>query len=279
MVLNDSPGRPAHRELNCGMSGAAMFFCLMFLSAILAGCSGLESGRLYPKSGNPPVSSSELVKLKERPAFWRNYQCKFRMRVESKTSNFSSRVLVLVEAPNFVRFETFTALGQTAALYVFNETGPSLMIPSQNAIFTARLPETLASEFLGIDLPIDLLPSLLTASIPAEQFDHIESRNGSGGLRLISDRPGAYFEWQIAADPPALQTMLIRGKGFEDRVSYDPPVPLTKDAVPGRIRISSGEWTLEISVEELTPAPQFQPSAFYMPNLPDVRKVDLDKIK
>ncbi len=61
--------------------------------------------------------------------------------------------------------------------------------------------------------------------------------------------------------------------------SYDPPVALAKEAVPDKIRISSSEWNMEITIEELRPASQFQPTAFYMPNLPDIRKVDLDKIK
>ena len=39
----------------------------------------------------------------------------------------------------------------------------------------------------------------------------------------------------------------------------------------------NGTW--KFVMEELKPASQFQPSAFYMPDLPDVRKVDLDKIK
>jgi hypothetical protein len=36
---------------------------------------------------------------------------------------------------------------------------------------------------------------------------------------------------------------------------------------------------MEIVLEELKPAPTFQPSIFHMPYLPDVRRVDLDEIK
>ena len=36
---------------------------------------------------------------------------------------------------------------------------------------------------------------------------------------------------------------------------------------------------MEIIIEELRPVSQFEPSAFYLPNLPNVRKVDLDTIK
>jgi len=251
-------------------------FCLLLVVAICAGCARL----LVPAvSEKPPAPSLELAKLRERSESWRDYQCKFRMRVDSKNSKFSSRALILEKEPNFVRFETFTPLGQTAALYVSNETGPLLMIPSQRAIFTAKRPETLAREFLGIDLPVDLFLWLLTASVPPEQLDHIESSLEAGVWHLISTSASTCFEWQISAHPPALQGLLVRSTGFEGRVSYDPPVLLTKDAVPDKILISSSEWSLEISLEALMPAPQFRPSIFYLPNLPNVQKVDLDKIK
>jgi outer membrane biogenesis lipoprotein LolB len=255
-----------------------VLLCLLLLLVISAGCARpLEN--LPAVSGKPAAPTLEISRLKERSDFWRDYQCKFRLRVDSKTSKFSSRAIVFVGGRNFIRFETFTPLGQTAALYVFNETGPALLIPSENVIFTAQRPETLVREFLGVSLPVDLFLFALTASVPAEQFEQIESRSDAGGWRLISNIEGNYFQWFLAAGSFDLEAILVRSAGFEGRVSYDPPVGLTKEAVPGKIRISSSEWNMEILLEELKPAPQFQPSVFYMPYLPDVRRVDLDKIK
>ena len=253
-------------------------FCLLLLMVISWGCARTLE-KLPVVSGKPAAQSFDIAKLKERSDFWRDYQCKFRLRVDSKTSKFSSRALVFVKGRSFVRFETFTPLGQTAALYVSNETGPALLIPSEKVIFTAQRPETLTHEFLGAGLPVDLFRCALTASVPTEQFEHIEIRSDVGGWRLISDSEGNYFEWRISAGSLALEDIFVRNAEFEGRVSYDPPVGLTKEAVPGKIRISSGEWNMEILVEELKSAPQFQPSVFYMPCLPDVPKVDLDKIK
>ena len=253
----------------------------MLLFAISAGCARpfVPPGQLQPISGKHPAPPFERAGLKERSDFWRDYQCKFRMHVDSKTSKFSSRAIVLVKGRNFVRFETFTPLGQTAALYVSNETGPALLIPSEKVIFTAQRPETLAHEFLGASLPVDLFRRVLTASVPLELLDHLEILFDAGTWRLISNSGGGYFEWQVSAEPPAIDGLTVRSAEFEGRVSYDPPVQLTREALPGKIRLSSGEWTMEISLEELTPAPQFQPSVFYMPDLPDIRKVDLDKVK
>ncbi len=257
-------------------------FCLLLLFVISAGCARpfIPAEKLPAVLEKPPVPSFEIAKLKERSDFWRDYQCKFRLRVDSKTSKFSSRAIIFVKGRNFVRFETFTPFGQTAALYVSNETGPALLIPSEKAIFTARRPETLVRQFLGVSLPVDLFRCVLAASVPPERLARVESRSDAGGAwRFISNTGGSYFEWQITAGPPALEALFVRSAEFEGRVSYDPPVELTREAVPGKIRISASEWNMEILVEELRPAPQFQPSLFYMPDLPDVRKVDLDKIK
>ena len=255
----------------------ALLGLLLFL-VIPAGCARL-SGKLPEVSGKPAAPSFEIANMKERSDFWRDYQCKFRLRVDSKTSKFSSRAIVFVEGPNFVRFETFTPLGQTVALYVFNETGPALLIPSEKVIYTAQRPETLVRQFMGVNLPVDLFRYALAASVPTEQFEHIESRSEAGGWGLISNSGGNNFEWRLNADSLDLGSILVSGGEFNGRVSYDPPVGIKKEAVPDKIRISSSEWNMEIVVEELKPAPPFQPSIFYMPNLPDVRRVDLDNLK
>ncbi|MGO9417594.1 MAG: lipoprotein insertase outer membrane protein LolB [Syntrophobacteraceae bacterium] len=255
-----------------------VILCFLLMLVISAGCAH-PTGNLPAISGKPPAPSLDIAKLKERSDFWRNYQCKCRLRVDSKTSKFSSRAIVFVEGPNFVRFETFTPLGQTVALYVFNETGPALLIPSEKTIYTAQRPETLVRQFMGVNLPVDLFRYALAASVPTEQFEHIESRSEADGWGLISNSGGNHFEWRLNADSLDLGSILVSGGEFNGRVSYDPPVGIKKEAVPDKIRISSSEWNMEIVVEELKPAPPFQPSIFYMPNLPDVRRVDLDNLK
>ena len=138
-------------------------FCLLLLLIVLAGCVSPPA-----PVEKPPGVPFETGKLRERSDFWRDYQCKFRLMVHSKTSKFSSRAAIFVKGRDFVRFETFTPFGQTAALYVSNEAGPSLLIPSEKVIFTAQRPETLVQEFLGVTLPVDIFRCALTASVPPE---------------------------------------------------------------------------------------------------------------
>ncbi len=247
----------------------------MLLLLVTAGCP-----RPPVPAQRPPSAPFETSGLKERSDLWRNYQGKFRLHVDSQTTKFSSRAIIFVQGRDFVRFETFTPLGQTAALYVFNKSGPALLIPSQKVIFTAQRPETLVREFLGVTLPVDILCFVLAAAIPPEQIDHIESRFDAGAWRLVWNGGGSYFEWQFSAgNSPALQGAFVRSAEFEGRVTYDPPVAVSKEAVPGKIKISSRDWNMEVAVEELKPTSQFQPSVFTMPNLPDMRKADLDTIK
>ena len=252
-------------------------FCLLLLLVISAGCARPPD---FPVSERPAARSFEIAKLKERSDFWRDYQCKFRLRVDSKTSKFSSRAIVFVKGRDFVRFETFTPFGQTAALYVSNETGPALLIPSEKVIFTAQRPETLVREFLGVT------PAGRSLSLRAYRFGPCPSSStiskagsDAGAWRLISNSEGSYFEWQITAGSPALKGHSFAAPSSRAGFPMIRLLRLSKEAVPDKIRISSSEWNMEIIIEELKPASQFQPSAFYMPNLPDVRKVDLDKIK
>ena len=165
----------------------------------------------------------------------------------------------------------------TASLYVSNDRGPFLLIPSQKTIFTAKRPETLVHRFLGGRLPVDVFSRLLSASIPPERLKSIRSRAEDGLLRLISRSSAGYIEWQVAAG--ALDRVFIGSAEFEGEVSYDPPVLLAKESAPETIRISSKGWRMQIQVEEMRPAGQFAPGAFQLPILPEVRRVDLDNTR
>jgi hypothetical protein len=165
----------------------------------------------------------------------------------------------------------------TASLFVLNQTGSSLLIPSQNTIFTASQPETLIRRFLGGSLPVDLFSRLLSASIPPELLQNIQSRSQDSVLRLISKGPGGYFEWQIVSG--ALARVYIGSAQFEGEVSYSPPVRLARESTPQKILIASKGWSMEVRVEQMRPAPAFQPGVFRLPALAGMRRVDLDKEK
>ncbi len=252
--------------------------CLLLPLVIATSCvqTPFPSGKAPALLPTPVSPSAQIARMKEKSDFWRNFQAKLRIDVSGKTAKFSSRALVLVKSPDLVRFETFTPLGMTAALFVSNETGPFLLIPSQNTIFTAKRPETLVREFLGgVSLPVDLFSSLLSGSIPPGLLQNIRSSTQDSMLRLVSRSSGGYFEWQVVSG--SLARVFIGTPKFEGEVSYDPPVRLDNESLPQKIRISSKGGSMEVRILEMRPGGEFQPGVFRLPALPGVRRVDLDK--
>ncbi|MGC8491517.1 MAG: hypothetical protein ACP5SH_07250 [Syntrophobacteraceae bacterium] len=253
---------------------SSAFLSLLLLLVLVSGCvqAPLIAGK---PSGVAPLSPSvAIAQIGQKAQLWRDFQCKLGIEVQGKSGDFSTNAIVLVKSPNFIRFETFTPIGTTAALYVSNEAGPFLLIPSQKTIFTARRPETLVRRFLGGSLPIDLFSSVLSGSIPPERLKTIRSSNEGGLLRLIEKGPAGYFEWQILSG--ALARVFIGTSRFEGRVVYDPAVRLATESTPETIRISSKGWSMKIHVEKMQHAERFPPGAFRLPSLTGLRRVDLD---
>jgi outer membrane biogenesis lipoprotein LolB len=251
-----------------------IFNIVLVLLVLAAGCARPPAPR--PTEQFPPTPF-DVNDLKARANFWHDYVAKFQLRVDSKTAKFNARSIVLIKSPQFVRFETFGPIGQTTALYVSNETGLNLLIPSQKVVFTAAEPETLIRYFLGVSLPFEVLRHALTASLPSEQIDNLAVRSEKGITHAFFKSAKSLFDWQFQPEGPALAGIYIRDEGFEGRISYDPPVAVSSNAVPKKIAISSSDWHMTITLDDLQPAQQFQPSAFYLPSLPDVRTVDLDR--
>ena len=248
----------------------SFFLSLLLLLVIATGC-------VQPPFQPPTPPSAVTADMMARSDFWRNFQCKLRIDVDSNNVKFSSRAIVLIKAPEFIRFETFTPFGMTAALFVLNDTGPSLLIPSRSTVYTARQPETLVRRFLGGSLPIDLFGRLLTASIPPERLQNVQTRSQGATVRLVSKSSGSYLEWEFVSG--GLARVFIGGAQFEGEVSYDPPVRLAVQSVPETIRISSKGWRMEVRVEQMRPSGEFQPGVFRLPVLPGMSRIDLDKEK
>ncbi|MFZ2444995.1 MAG: hypothetical protein WAW37_01435 [Syntrophobacteraceae bacterium] len=241
---------------------------------------------LLPACARPPAPVErpapvpfDTARLKQRSDFWRDCRAKFRLKVESKTAKFSARAVVLIKGAQFARFETFGPIGQTAALFVVNETGPALFIPSEKVIFTASRPETLIRYFLGVSLPFETFRHALAASVPQEQIEGLDTRMDGGVLHAVSKAGGRLFDWSFLPGGPDLKGVHVRDDQFDADIAYEPPVPLATEAVPKKIRLSASDWNMEVTVEAIEPARDFQPSVFYLPELPDMKKVDLDKIK
>jgi hypothetical protein len=220
-------------------------------------------------------AADQIAQMRQRSDFWKDFQAKVRIDVNGTTAKFSSPALILVKSSDFIRFETFTPIGMTAALFVLNPAGPSLLIPSQNKLFTAKSPEILVRRFLGgVSLPVEAFSRLLSATLTPEQLKDIRTVDSGGLLRLISKSPTQYIEWQIRSS--ALERVFIGTSQFEGQVAYDPPVQLAKESTPQTINISAKDWRMRIRVEKMQPAPAFQPGVFHLPPLSGVEKVELE---
>ncbi|MGC9194080.1 MAG: lipoprotein insertase outer membrane protein LolB [Syntrophobacteraceae bacterium] len=256
---------------------SSIFLFLLLLLTLATGCA--ESPLPAGKAPGPPSqrisAADQIAQMKQRSEFWKNFQSKVHVDVNGTTAKFSSPALILVKSSDFVRFETFTPIGMTAALFVLNPTGPSLLIPSQNKLYTAQSPEILVRRFLGgVNLPVAIFSRLLSATISPEQLKNIQILKNGGLLRLISKSPTRYIEWQIRSG--ALERVFIGTSQFEGQVSYDPPVQLAQESTPQKIDISSKDWRMRIKVQQMQPAPTFQPGVFHLPALPGVQKIELE---
>ncbi|MCE5335435.1 MAG: hypothetical protein LLG06_12700 [Desulfobacteraceae bacterium] len=252
---------------------ARYFFSMLVFLFLCTGCA-----RPPIPAEKPRPAPFDSARLTERSNAWSGYEAKFRLKVDSQKARFSARAIVLTTGRDLVRFETFGPIGQTAALFVLGASGPSLLIPSERVLFSSQRPETLVRYFLGVTLPFETFRYALAASIPPDQLGALEGVNEAGMLHLIYNSGGRYFDWQFS-ETQALSGVYVRMEGFEGRVSYDPPVETAIDAAPKKIRMSSSEWSMELSLDSIRPASAFEPKVFAMPEISEIRKVDLDRIQ
>jgi outer membrane biogenesis lipoprotein LolB len=229
----------------------------------------------------PPAGQVDLNALRERSNHWRDYRATLRMRTESVSGKTRTRALVLFKGPQLARFESYTLMGQTAALFVRNETGASALIPSEKMVIVSQSPEALVEFFLGIGVPFEAFRYSLAGAIPLEQLERLQLYRDETVWRLSSgpEAGGLTFIWEYAPGMVALKAATVQGEGKGYRVEYDPPVAVSPESVPKKITLSSPDWRMEIQVDKMEPSPEVAPTVFYLPSLSDVRIVDLDKKK
>ncbi len=249
-----------------------------FMLFFLQGCPHPPAPVELPK----PVSFEDAItKLHARSGYWKNYQAKLRIRAEGTRGKLRFQAIALANLPGEVRFEAFSLLGQTVALFIHNRDRSSLWIPSEKVIFTAQQPETLIEYFLGVSVSAETLAYSLAGVVPSDRAAGLKPQPVPNGWTIFSgaQEPDRGFTWEFTAQPPALKAIAVKESRGDYRIEYDPPVGLNPQDIPGKIRYQSSQWHMDVSVEQVSPSPGFEASAFTQPVPAGVREVNLDLLK
>lgn len=251
---------------------------LGLLTFALLGCPRQPPPPVLPK----PVSFQEsLQKLQARTAYWQGYQAKLRIRAEGTKGKLRFQAIAIANLPDQVRFEAFSLVGQTVALFILNKDKSSLWIPSEKVIFTARSPETLIEYFLGVSVSAKTLAYSLVGVVPGTQPGKLGFRPAPFGWTAFPGEGEAAgnFEWEFLDQPVALKAVSVKEGTGNYRVEYDPPVKLDPQEPPGKIQFQSSQWHMDINVEQASPFTGFQISTFAQPSQAGAREINLDLIK
>lgn len=251
---------------------------LFALVAILvAGCGPKPPVAMLPET----VPLQELVgRLRTRSEFWQRYQARINVKGESSRKNFSVQAVIVADLPDQLRFEA-NKLGQTVGVIVFNREHSTLWIPSEQVAYRASKGDDLIEYFLGATIPPEAFSRSLIASLSKDQLRSLQPVPGQSRLLLHSGEPesGATYIWKLSPDMESIESTQVRQGARLYSVIYDPPVSLDPKEHPRKISFVSGEWQLEVKIEQLAPAAGPPGSAFELPIPGGTRLVDLAAVQ
>jgi outer membrane biogenesis lipoprotein LolB len=209
---------------------------------------------------------------------WENYEARVSLRAQSPKGRFSLKSVVLASPPEKLRFEAFNPWGQTVAALLLNADGSLLWVPSDKTAYQSPRAENLLRHFLGISLPPDLFVYGLIGSIPPNRLRNFEVVPDLTGWRASSVLPEneIILNWKILAQPFALESVEAKWKGQTVSIRYEPPVPLSPGETPQKIRFTSPDWQMDVTVDQIRSVPAFPEGSFQLPIPATVRRVDLD---
>ncbi len=228
----------------------------------------------------PAYSGEWLPALRERSEHWTSYQARVNLRAQTAEKKFNLNAIILARLPDEFRLEAFR-LGQTVGVLTLNHGQSSLFVPSEKVIYTAERSERLIAYFLGIALPLDIFGYSLSASLPPDQLDDLQiTRHGSEWLGYAKPSTvGWSYAWQFLSPPQKIKSVRVKRATLNYSILYDPPVGLAVQDVPQKVTFSSAEWQIELTVQEITPAPSLQDAVFNTAITGEVRHVDLSSMQ
>lgn len=228
-----------------------------------------------------PMGYQETIaRLKSRAEFYSGYQARLRVRAQGPKGKIQFQAVMLAGLPGRFRLEALNPFGQTAGLLLLNQENSLLWLPSENVVYTAAHPETLVQHFLGVRIPLETFAYSLIASAPASQLNDLQFYQKSGMLcaRVRTEAAGGYT-WNFIPSPLSLESLEVREGGTEYTITYDPPADLGIAETPRKIKFSSFQWEMEVTVNQLARAPDLQEKVFQFPVPQGPREIRLDDSK
>lgn len=252
---------------------------LVLFTIVLAGCGG---GAVRPPVETAveriPVTDERLFDaVRERSAYWLNYQANAQIRAEGESKKFSFQTVILANLPDRYRLDAFK-LGQMVGAMSLEKERSSLWIPSEKVVYRASRAETLIGQLLGIPIPIKILGYSLIACVPPDQMKGLRFFREGTELVGYSEGAGDDFEiiWKFQSHPLALKTIQARQGSRKYMVEYEPPVELTPQAIPKKIKLSSSQWHMDVAVEQLRSIERFDESLMKVSMPGPLKEIDLD---
>ncbi|HOV87839.1 MAG TPA: lipoprotein insertase outer membrane protein LolB [Syntrophobacteraceae bacterium] len=240
------------------------FLTLGFMLCSLAACVP----RL-PVIERPPAPTADqwTAKLLDRALHWQSYQAKLNIRADSSKGKFRFQTVVLAKLPDRFRLETVNPWGQTVALLLLRGDKALLWVPSEKTLYTAQRPEVLVAHFLGIPVHLETLGYGLTGSIPPEMLGNLTSVPGHPRWLQYpgTPEPGRSLTWKFGFPSYALEAVDVLEASWNYTITYEPSVDLEASKFPRKIRFASPQWEMDVTVDQIAPAPPMDDSSFDPP--------------
>lgn len=226
--------------------------CFVVLAGLLAltGCCPV-----------PPAQRFQLMSLedgrtalKARVAAWDRYRGRLTVKADSPKGSFFFKTAVVAAPPERFRLDVFTQYGQMAGLLVLDADRKAVLwSPTEKTVYTAGNAQTLLKHFLGTSISVETLQYLLTGTLPPANIDAAQFYITTDGPKASVKDPSGKREqtWDFEVAPFALKTVQLREGKQTVKVTYDPPMEPSASGPPRKIRLSSIDWEMEITVDEL----------------------------
>jgi outer membrane biogenesis lipoprotein LolB len=229
-----------------------------------------------------PAGHEEMIaRLKSRAEYYRCYQAKFHIQAQGPKGKIRLQAVMLTELPDRFRLEAYNPFGQTVGLLLLEGGASRLWLPSEKVVYGAARPETLVQYFLGVHIPLESFGYAVIATAPPSYLNDLKFYEKSGTLHGKVQIPssGSEYTWDFLTEPLSLKSIEVREGGTEYTITYDPPADMALAETPKRVRFSSSQWEMDVTVDQLARSSQPQETAFQAPFPAGIREIKLDEAK